>query len=104
MRPVRLLVAGLGLAVVAAAFAPFGTATAGTVTSPGTNIGNAGVLTGGNTGAGNLTQTSDDWWVFYLPTPGAAPDVAIDNGASSTCGVEASLYTTEGTAQQVARS
>lgn len=92
-------------ALAAATFLPLSGAAAGTVVAPGTNIGNAGVLTGSNSGAGNLTGLSDDWWVVYLPTPGVAPDVNIDNTSTAGgCDLEAQLYTTEGTNQRVAQA
>ena len=90
-------------AVAAATCLPLSGAAAGTVVGPGTNIANAGVLTGDNSGASSLTATSDDWWVVYLPSPGVAPNVIIDNtSAAGGCNLEAELYTTEGTNSGVA--
>jgi large repetitive protein len=92
-------------AVAAATFLPLGGATAATVVGPGTNIGNAGVLTGSNSGASSLTATSEDWWVIYLPSSGVAPNVVIDNtSAAGGCPLETELYATEGTNQGVASS
>lgn len=101
MKSVRSLL--VVFAVAAAIFLPLGGATAATVVSPGTNIANAGVLTGSNSGSSSLTATSDDWWVIYLPSPGVAPNVVIDNtSAAGGCNLEAALYTTEGTGARVA--
>jgi hypothetical protein len=106
MKPLRLVLAAL--AVVVAIGLSLGAvtggtaATAGTVAAAGTNIGNAGVLTSSNTGAGNLGSMSEDWWVFYLPTPGAAPNVQIINtSAPGLCAITAALYGTEGTNQRI---
>jgi hypothetical protein len=97
----------VALTVVAGACLPLSTAAAASiVTAPGTNIGNAGPLSGSPsfivTGAGDMTSMSDDWFVLYLSAPGVAPNITIDNtSAPGLCGIQAQLYTAEGTGQRV---
>jgi hypothetical protein len=70
--------------------------------SPGTNIGNAGVLTG--TGSGTIVTGSDDWWVIYPATPGDTVRVTVRNNASnpSCTGISAWLDSTAGAGQTLA--
>jgi len=65
----------------------------------GTDIGNAGQLTG--TGTGSLADGSDDWWVVYPKTPGETVSVTVHDTtpASAPCGeLHASLDSANGSA------
>jgi hypothetical protein len=67
----------------------------------GTNIGNAGQLTGSSSGS-LASSTSDDWWVIYPSAPGGSVSVTVADttGSPSSCdSLTASLDTTDGTSQ-----
>ncbi|HET9898578.1 MAG TPA: hypothetical protein VFQ44_26950 [Streptosporangiaceae bacterium] len=63
----------------------------------GTSIGNAGQLT--TSGSGTIGNGSDDWWVIYPSTPGQTVSVTVHNNASANCGIQATLYGTNGASQ-----
>lgn len=86
-------------AVGAQAIGQVGAASAGSG-SAGTNIGNAGQLTGGASGS-LASSASDDWWVAYPATAGEPVAVTVTNTtpASQSCGeLTASLDATDGAA------
>jgi hypothetical protein len=67
----------------------------------GTSIGSAAQLTG--TGTGSVVNGSDDWWVIYPRTAGAAVDVTVSaGGGTSGCQITATLYSTYGTNDRLA--
>lgn len=73
--------------------------------SPGSDIGNAGVLAG--TGSGTLSTGSDQWWVIYPGSAGKTVSVTVDDnvGSGTNCGnLQATLYGTDGTSQQIQSS
>jgi hypothetical protein len=69
-----------------------------TTGSAGTNVGNAGQLTG--TSSGSLPSgAADDWWVIYPAVLGATVNVGVTNTttASASCtGLSATLYGSNG--------
>ena len=69
--------------------------------SAGTNIGNAGQLTGSASGS-LASSTADDWWVIYPAAPGGTVAVTVQDttGPSNSCdGLIASLDSSDGTSQ-----
>lgn len=96
--PLVVSVSGLGTASAATVQPAASIAAA----SPGTDIGNAGVLTG--TGAGTINTGSDQWWVIYPGSAGKTVSVTVDDSVASgtNCGnIQAVLYSTQGTGQQI---
>ncbi|MFF5138155.1 Ig domain-containing protein [Streptomyces sp. NPDC013157] len=85
-------------AVLAVLLALCGSATAAPAAAAGDSIGSAGLLTG--TVTGNLVNGSNDWWVIYAASPGAAVTATVRSTAASNAscaGLQAVLYNADGT-------
>ncbi|MFC4036287.1 Ig domain-containing protein [Streptomyces polygonati] len=96
------------VAVLAALVTLCGPAVAGPVrpaaaaAAAGESIGSAGLLTGTVTGA--LVSGSNDWWVVYAASPGAAVTVTVRSTAAENApcaGIQAVLYNGDGTRGQL---
>ncbi|MGW0765437.1 Ig domain-containing protein [Streptomyces sp. NPDC002676] len=100
--------AAVAAAVLAVLLALCGPAAAGPIrpgaaaAGAGDSIGSAGVLTGTVTGA--LVSGSNDWWVVYAASPGAAVTVTVRSTAAANApcaGIQAVLYDADGTRGQL---
>lgn len=90
----KVVAAGIGGLLVAASMvllpAAVTAARAASPATPGTSIGNAGLLD--TSGSGTIASGSDDWWLVYPAVPGTMVSVTItNNGKPDTCSNDISV-------------